>query len=48
MSYLLRRCQGKNVMGTVKVSKKIVDFKKRIGYLCILCYEMEVASLFNT
>jgi len=39
---------GKNVTGTVEVSKKINNFEKTRGYPYILCYELEVASLFNT
>ena len=34
----------KNAMGTVKVSKKINNLIKSIGYPYIFCYEMEVAS----
>ena len=32
---------------TVKFSKRINNFKKTRGYIYILCYEMEVANLFN-
>ena len=38
---------GKNVTGTVKVVKKNNNFKKTLGYLYFLCYEMEVNVCFS-